>query len=196
MKRLGIRRIMFEKNTITAFPTDTSWGLAVRADDIFGLEKLAKLKGRKEGQYFSLIVRDTEMLREFAEVPDGFDEFVERELGWIPNQVWNDSVDFFFNEKPRTAILKPTEKLPKSKYWPEKSVAFRVSTISKVSEQIIYPITATSANLTGENPIFSAREIREKFGNTIQIFLGFDELPEREASEIWDFTNEALRKLR
>lgn len=169
---------MFDKGKITAFPTDTSWGLAVRADDSDGLKKLAELKGRKEGQMFSLIVRDLDMLREFAEVPDGF------------------PVDFF-SEKPRTAILRPKKKLPKSRYWPDNGVAFRVATRIEISEQIKYPVTATSANLTGELAIFSAEEIREKFGDRVVVFPGFEKkLEERSASEIWDFTVEPPRRLR
>ncbi len=169
---------MFEKGKITAFPTDTSWGLAVRADDLQGMDNLAELKGRKDGQYFSLIVRDMEMLREFAEVPVDFPED-------------------FFTEKPRTAIFCPTDELPKSKYWPEKSVAFRVTTLSEVAEQINYPVTATSANFTGEASMFSAEEVREKFGATVVVFPGFEKkLEERLASEIWDFTQDSPKRLR
>lgn len=173
-----ISDVMFERNIITAFPTDTSWGLAVRADDQEGMDALADLKGRKEGQYFSLIVRDYEMLREFAEVPADFPED-------------------FFTEKPRTAIFVPTGKLPKSKYWPEKSVAFRVITIDEVAEQINYPMTATSANFSGELSIFSVEEIREKFSNQVEVFPGFEKkLEEKPASEIWDFTKENQLRLR
>lgn len=169
---------MFDKGKITAFPTDTSWGLAVRADDESAMDALAELKGRKEGQYFSLIVRDYEMLREFAEVPVDF-------------------ADNFFTENPRTAILKPTSKLPKSKYWPENSVAFRVTTVSEVAEQINYPVTATSANFTGDPSIFSANVIRENFGDRVEVFPGFEEeLMERPASEIWNFTVSPVKRVR
>jgi len=168
---------MFEKNTITAFPTNTSWGLGVRADDTTGLENLAHLKQRKEGQMFSLMVRDMKMLREFAEIPEDFPEN-------------------YFIEKPRTAILKPTNKLPTSKYWPQNAVAFRVSTLPKVAEQIMYPITATSANISGKPSLFSAEEIRKKFGNKVLLFPSIKDLPQQNASEIWNFTTETPQRLR
>jgi len=168
---------MFTRDTITAFPTDTSWGLAVRSDDEEGLSRLAKLKNRKEKQMFSLIVKDMEMLREFAEVPEDF-----------PLN--------YFMEKPRTAILKPTKKLPRSTYWPEQSVAFRVATIPEVIDKISYPVTATSANYTGEPSIFSAQKIRNQFGDEVVIFPGFEILPEKNVSEIWDFTVDPPRSLR
>ena len=168
---------MFEKNIITAFPTDTSWGLAVRADDIDGLKKLAQLKKRKDQQMFSLMVRDFKMLRKFAEVP------LEIPLD-------------FFTEKPRTVILKPTKKLPTSEFWFEKSVAFRVATIPEVAVEIDYPITATSANITGKSAIFSAKEIKKQFQDEVLIFPHFEELSKRESSEIWDFTKKVPKQIR
>jgi len=109
---------MFQKGEIWAYPTDTSFGLGVRADDERGLEKLAKLKGRSAQKFFSLMVRNFDMLKEFAEVP--------REL--------NES---FFLDTPKTALLKPKNTLPKSPYWPEDKVAFRISTIREVAERDI-----------------------------------------------------------
>ncbi len=164
---------MFEKGEIWAHPTDTSFGLGVRADDEETLEKLANLKGRIAGQYFSLMVRDLKMLKEFAEVPLDF-----------PTD--------FFTAKPRTAILKPTVLLPKSKFWPEESVAFRLATIPEVANEIDYPITATSANLTGQESIFSSYEIVEIFGDQVKIFPEIEILEKTKSSEIWDFTREEL----
>lgn len=168
---------MFEKTIITAFPTDTSWGLGVRADDASGLRNISRLKKRKPEQMFSLMVRDMKMLHEYAEVPEDFSKE-------------------FFTEKPRTAILKPTNKLPKSEFWPEKSVAFRVTTIPEVAAEINFPVTATSANITGNPPIFSAEEIQKTFGKSVLIFPGFSDLPQREASEIWDFTAKLPKQIR
>jgi L-threonylcarbamoyladenylate synthase len=168
---------MFEKNIITAFPTDTSWGLGVRADDVQGLENVARLKKRKPEQMFSLMVRDFAMLREFAEVPKDF-------------------LISFFNEKPRTAILKPKEILPKSEFWPETSVAFRIATIPEVAVEITYPITATSANFTGKPAIFSAQELKKQFKDAVLIFPDFETLVPNEPSEIWDFTAESPKQIR
>ncbi len=164
-----IKNIMFNRKVITAYPTDTSFGLGVRADDPETLVKLQKLKNRPDEKYFSLMVRDFEMLKKFAEVPDDLNE------------------DFFF-ESPKTAILRPKNSLPASSFWPDKKVAFRVCTIPEVAKEIDYPITATSANLSGQPPIFEAQKITENFGAEVQIFPGFDQLPKKDPSEIWDFT--------
>ncbi len=163
---------MFKKGEIWAYPTDTSFGLGVRADDLIGLEKIAELKSRGKNMFFSLMVRDLKMLEEFAELPAKF----------------RCEMHTFFTQSPRTAILKPTSKLPQSKFWPIDKVAFRVSTIPEISREISFPITATSANISGQPAIYSVVKLQETFGDKIKIFAEIPELPKVEASEIWDFT--------
>ena len=168
---------IFTHGTIVAYPTNTSFGLGVRADDVPSLEQLYKLKQRPTNKYSSLMVRDWDMLREFAIVPDD-----------LPSN--------FFTERPRTAILQPTAKLPTSPFWPTDKVAFRISTIPEVATQITYPITATSANLSGQPSIFTATEIEQNFGSKVVIFPGFKTLEPKPASEIWDFTGEERVRIR
>ena len=123
------------------------------------------------------MTRDFEQLREYAEVPEDLEE------------------KFFF-EKPRTVILKPTNKLPLSPYWPEDKVAFRVCTMPAVANHIDVPITATSANISGETSIFSISDLENQFGEDIEICRIFLELPEKNPSEIYDFTVSARPRLR
>ena len=169
---------MFNLGEIWAYPTDTSFGLGVRADDVHGLERLANIKGGRENKHFSLMCADEEMLLRFAELPEGFD------------------VRTFFFEKPRTAILRPRALLPQSRFWPVDRVAFRISTITEIAREIAFPVTATSANQAGREPIFSVREAAEVFGDHIRIYDAIGELSENEPSEIWDLTQEPPERLR
>ncbi len=163
---------MFKKGEIWAYPTNTSFGLGVRSDDETGLQNLADLKSREKNMFFSLMVADLAMLKNFAEIPPELEK----------------NLDTFFTQKPRTAILKPTAKLPKSVFWPAEKVAFRVSTIPQISREIKFPVTATSANISGEPAIYNVQEIREIFGDQVKVFTEIPVLPEVKASEIWDFT--------
>ncbi len=168
---------MFQYGEIWAYPTDTSFGLGVRADDPDTLQRLFECKRRVAGKYFSLMVRDWNMLHDFAEVPSCLEK------------------DFFF-EKPRTVILKPKNSLPASSFWPLEKVAFRISTILEVAEVIEYPITATSANISGDEPIFESDQIQKQWSDKIMIFPGFESLSFTPPSEIWDFTEENIIRLR
>ncbi len=169
---------MFKKGQIWSYPTDTSFGLGVRADDKDGLLNLMKLKKRSGDKYFSLMVRDWEMLLEFAVVDES-------------------KLDkSFFISCPRTAILKPQKKLPKSSFWPSDKVAFRVCTIPEIAKKITYPITATSANISGFSSIYKIKDLEKQFNKDIKIYKKLGDLPEIPASEIWDFTENGLKNIR
>lgn len=171
---------MFQPGQIWAYPTDTSFGLGVRADDFDTLQRMYDLKQRGAGKYFSLMVRDGAMLCEFAETGD-----LE-----IPD------LDAWFLEKPRTIILKPTGQLPKTKFWPEDKVAFRICTIPEIAAHIDYPVTATSANLSGEQNMYSIKKLQEIFGDEVMYCELFPKLPVIPPSEIWDFTTPEPLQLR
>lgn len=166
----------FQKGIIVAYPTDTSFGLGVRADDQEGLEKLNKLKKRPRNKYFSLMTKDLAMLNDFADTSN----YMKEEI--LP--------------LPLTAILPPSKKLPITSFWPEHKVAFRISTIPEVAQYIEYPITATSANFTGQDPIFDIQTIKENFGDQVLIFPGFKKLPRHSPSAIWDFTVNPPKQIR
>ena len=168
---------IFQKGQITAYPTDTSFGLGVRADDEETLEKLNNLKKRTPNKHFSLMTKDWQMLQKFAETQKNLTEK-------------------FFTEKPRTIILKPKPTLPTSKFWPKQAVAFRISTIPEVANQIKYPITATSANQTNEPPIFETKELKKIFKNKITYFPNTPPLPYSPPSEIWDYTQTPPKQIR
>lgn len=163
-------RAMFKKGIIVAYPTDTSFGLGVRADDPVTLKALYDLKKRPIIKFASLMVKDWAMLNEFAEVPEILTEN-------------------FFTQSPRTVILKPKNKLPKSPYWPQKAVGFRLATRSEIAVAINFPITATSANLSGQPNIYDPAQIVGKWGSAVQIFPNAQGLDSRvPPSEIWDYT--------
>jgi len=168
---------MFDAGQIWAYPTDTSFGLGVRADDPVGLQALFDLKKRSPDKYFSLMVRDRAMLAHFANIP-------------------SDLPDDFFTERPRTAILKPSENLPKSPFWPEDKVAFRVCTIPDIAVQIDIPITATSANVTGKSPLYSISELEVQFAHNIKVYDKISKLEPKPPSEIWDFTVSPMKRIR
>lgn len=192
---------MFEKGAIWAYPTDTSFGLGVRCDDLETLQKLYDLKERLPGKFFSLMVKDEAMLKEYAEMPHKLGNLRTNELkNEFPSPQVLKSSSFsweaWFQQKPRTAILKPSKKLPRTPFWPEDRVAFRICTLDHYREAIEVPITATSANISGQGSIFSVNGIRLIFGEEVLIDETFETLPQKDPSEIWDFTQALPKKIR
>ncbi|NCP67272.1 Sua5/YciO/YrdC/YwlC family protein [bacterium] len=161
---------MFANGKIVAYPTDTSYGLGVRADDEEMLDRLYEIKKRPVTKFTSLMVKDWQMLNEYAEVPEILTEK-------------------FFTASPRTVILKPKESLPKSPFWPDHAVGFRIATRPAVASAINYPVTATSANLSGQSNIYDPSKIVGEWGSEILIFSESPVLDDSiSPSEIWDYT--------
>ncbi len=168
---------MFNKGEIWAYPTDTSFGLGVRCDDGKALQKLAKLKGRDASKYFSLMVKDWEMLEEYARIPKDVDR------GYLDN--------FAF-----TLLLKPKKKLPMSQFWPKDKVGFRVCNIPQIKSVIEVPVTATSANFSGDVPIYSIKELKKAFGDQVQYCEIVKSISLNAPSQIWDYTENPPLRLR
>jgi len=169
---------MFNQGEIWGYPTDTSFGLGVRIDDINGLQNLTKLKGGREDKFFSIMCKDEDMLREYAHVPDNLD------------------LHTFFFKKPRTIILESKDTLPKTPFWPKNKVAFRINTIPELSAHITIPVTATSANISGEPPIYTTQKLKEVFNERIHVADLIPHLPETPSSEIWDYTENPPKQIR
>ncbi len=168
----------FATGTITAYPTDTSFGLAVRSDDAEGLAALYALKGRPTGQPVSLMVRDFNILKKYAYVPK------------ILSESW-------FVETPRTAILRPKDTLPTSFAWPAGAVGFRVCLLSELRKHLPdVPITTTSANKSGQSPCFTVAEVEQIFGDKISICTLKMIIPKAPPSQIWDFTKPVPERIR
>ncbi len=168
---------MFNLNQIVAYPTDTSFGLGARVDDEKSLTRLMEIKKRSGDKFFSLMVANWDMLHYFAHIPKD-----------LPSD--------YFTERPRTIILRPKSTLPSSPFWPNQSVAFRISTIPEVAHTIPFPITATSANISGQSPIFEIETLQKTLPPEIKIFPGFKSLPPAAPSEIWNYTVEPVVQIR
>ncbi|PID70306.1 hypothetical protein CSB37_02885 [bacterium DOLZORAL124_38_8] len=168
---------MFQKGEIWAYPTNTSFGLGARIDDIKSLQTIHELKQRPQGKFFSLMVRDFAMLQEYAEVPDNF-----------PPE--------FFTKTPRTALLKPRKKLPQTQFWPTEKVGFRICQIPEIAQHIEIPITTTSANLSGNTPLFMPADVQKQFSDSALKIFAKPALKITDFSEIWDFTQQTPVKIR
>jgi L-threonylcarbamoyladenylate synthase len=130
---------------ICAYPTETLYGLAARARDPAALARLLTIKGRAEAHAISLLVADLEML---AGVIDHLPELAGRLIA----RHW---------PGPLTLVLPAARDLPPPLVGPGGGVGVRVSSdpvAAALVRAVGEPITATSANRSGEAPATCAAE--------------------------------------
>jgi L-threonylcarbamoyladenylate synthase len=143
---------------LVVYPTETFYGIAADPFSPSALKKLFAIKGRDPQKPIALIAADA--LVEFevaADVPA-----IARRLAAA------------FWPGPLTIVLPARVDFPPHLVGPDGGVGIRVSShpiARALSEQLGRPITATSANRSGEEPATTLQAARKSLGEKVKVFL-------------------------
>jgi L-threonylcarbamoyladenylate synthase len=127
---------------LIAFPTETFYGLACRADDPAALERLAALKERPADSPFPLIVAEASQVRALTVRDARLDAATDA----LAAEFW---------PGPLTLVLPAAPGLHEALVGPDGGVAMRRSShpvAAALAARVGVPITATSANRRGAPP--------------------------------------------
>lgn len=167
------------------YPTDTLYALGANALESFAVERIFKLKNRALGKPLPLAVKNIKWAKELA--------FIYKKEEKILNSVWPGAV---------TVVLPKRNIVPDIVTAGQQAVAMRVpkhSFVDLILGRFGYPITSTSANLSGEEAPKKISEIIDMFeGNFYKPDLVIDagDLPESEPSTLLDLTSDRPKILR
>jgi L-threonylcarbamoyladenylate synthase len=128
---------LLRRGEVVAYPTETCYGLGADATNEGAVAKVFKLKGREKGKPISILLT-REMMDEYV-VAEGVEDF----LG-----------------KPITLVVGQKGKLAKNLCGDR--VGFRLAMhpmAKKLVEGLGKPITATSANFSGDPPIYDPEKL-------------------------------------
>lgn len=176
------------------FPTDTLYGLGANALDEFGIKRIFNVKGRSFTKPLPILARNMMWVENLAEISLRNRKILER--------IWN------FKETAGGSFGKITVVLPKKSIIPDvltggqATVGIRVTEfpfVDQLLKQFGYPITSTSANISGEEGGKDIEGIIRSFANQpVQPNLIIDagRLPESEPSTVLDLTTEQPKILR
>lgn len=141
---------------VAALPTETVYGLAVRADDPAAVEALVRLKNKPPGSALTWHVGRAEALAAFPRVPATVQRLVERYwpgpltlvlpgvpagLGAIADDGW-------------TGVRQPAHR-----------------GTAELLAQLDYPVAMSSANLHDETPAVDAAEVARIFGDGVELVV-------------------------
>ena len=143
---------------IVCFPTESTYGLAVLASNHEALERLAEVKGRKDTSPFGLIVPNISSGKNLVE---DWTPLAQR----LADKHW---------PGPLTMILKAKKGLHSRLMGEGDGVGFRI-TSHKIAHELVErvgaPITATSANLTGQSNATNVQEAQDQLKKQINYYL-------------------------
>jgi L-threonylcarbamoyladenylate synthase len=139
-----------KEGRIVAFPTNTSYGLAVDALQGFALQRLRNLKERPSEKTFTVFM-DPSLWPQYLDLSATEKELLSR-----------------FDGQPLTLLVKP--KNPLAHLAQDEKVGLRVidhPLMKDLAAALEVPLTATSANTSGQPPCLSPEEIRRHFPQTV-----------------------------
>ena len=141
-----------------AFPTETFYALGVSAYNKAAIEKVFTIKGRDYTMPLPLIIEGEDMLREVAaEIPAIAHSLIQA--------FWPGGLTLIFKASPKVPAILTAH---------TGTIALRQSSHPLARLLVagaLCPITATSANLSGDRSCSSAPEVAESLGNEVDLII-------------------------
>ena len=143
---------------VIAIPTDTFYGLAANPFDSSAVKKIFSIKKRPQNQPLLLLVDSLEMAADLAaDLPFEFFRLAER-----------------FWPGPLTIVVKASRKIPPLVTAHTGRIGLRLPSAPIPAALIAAahcPLTATSANVTGEKECTTAQQVTDSLGSQLSLIV-------------------------
>lgn len=168
MKKVSIKQLdeiinVLANGGVVALPADTAYALAADATNPLAAAKVFAIKKRQAGKQLSWFFSDLDQIEKYARLNDNQREVLKK---YLPG--------------PYTFILPSKSN--------GKTLGCRLDSrgiTQKVAGAFGKPITATSANISGERP---ARSVEELSGLAVDLIVDGGKLPVSSSSTVVDLT--------
>jgi len=174
---------ILKKGGVIAFPTDTVYGLGACFDDIAAIERIYRVKQRRDDKGLPVLVADRRQMEEVvAYVPPLADKLLQS-----------------FKKGRLTLVLKKAKHVPTVVTGGNDTLAVRI-TAHPVAQALIKglgkPVVATSVNLSGESSALTAQDASRCLGGEIDLVIEDVSGNEGLESTIVDISGEEAEILR
>jgi L-threonylcarbamoyladenylate synthase len=175
--------VIIKKGGVVAYPTETFYGLGVKYDDISALKKLYGIKYRSWNKALPLIIGEVQELDLIAS-----EMTVSAEK--LAKKFWPGPLTLLLPARPDISefITANTGK-----------IAVRIPGASfalDLARSLGFPITATSANISGMPPADTAEDVIKYFGDALDLIVDCGKTPGGKPSTIVDASDQKIRFLR
>lgn len=173
---------MLRHGGIVSYPTETFYGLGARYDMIPALQRLYQIKQRQLKMALPLIVGDMLQLQLLTET-------IGDEAGVLIGKFWPGPLTLLFEARPGLPHF----------IVADKKVAVRIpgeSFALKLARTAGFPVTATSANLSGRPPARNRSMVEDYFNGAVDLIIDGGESVSTAPSTIVDATTPELKVLR
>ncbi|HLF72661.1 MAG TPA: L-threonylcarbamoyladenylate synthase [Dehalococcoidia bacterium] len=161
---------------VIALPTDTLYALVARIDDASAVRRIYAIKGRQEGKPLPVFVSSTAMAERIAV----FNPMAHR----LAERFWPGGLTLVLPKRAGFASLALAGGETVAVRWPDDDVCCAV--IAALDE----PVSATSANRSGEQDPVTAEEVRRQLGDDVDLVIDTGPAPVGVGSTIVDCSGE------
>jgi L-threonylcarbamoyladenylate synthase len=171
------------RGNVIVFPTETLYGLGADALNFAAVDKVFRLKGRDPRNPIPVLVSDLLML-----------DALVTEISPLAKQL----IAFFW-PGPLTLVLPARHDIPRPLVNTSGGVGVRISShplARKLVDMFGRPITATSANPSGQPAARTAAQARAYFSGLIKIFVDGGKLTSPSPSTVAEVVGEKLAIIR
>jgi L-threonylcarbamoyladenylate synthase len=175
--------VALRRGDVIAFPTETLYGLGADALNAAAVNKVFQLKGRDFANPIPVLVANRDMLGTL--------------VGEVPPLAERLIADFW--PGPLTLVLPARKDVPKPLLNLTGGIGVRISSQSIAIELIRAlgrPITATSANPSGQAPARTIAQSRKYFAGEIEVFVDGGELTSKTGSTVAEVVGDTIRVVR
>ena len=167
---------LLQSGGVIAFPTDTAYGLGADPFNEAAIDRIFRIKGRAEMKPILLVVDSLAMAKSVS----------------VPPRVFRETARQFW-PGPLTMILRAAKSLPPKVTAGTNTIGLRwpvADCATKLLKHFKRPITATSANRSGQPSAITAEEVRAQFDESLDALIDGGTLPSRGGSTLLDLTVE------
>ena len=171
------------RGDVIVFPTETVYGLGADALNPAAVEKVFQLKGRNPDSPIPIIVADHAMLQ-------GVVEKIPPIARTLMEQFW---------PGPLTLVLPAAPGMPKQLLNRTGGVGVRISShlvATELAQSFGRPLTATSANPSGQQAASTIAQAQNYFASDIDIFLDGGKLPSKTGSSVVEVIDDRIKIIR
>lgn len=171
------------RGDVIVFPTETVYGLGADALNPAAVEKVFQLKGRNPDSPIPIIVADHAMLQ-------GVVEKIPPIARTLMEQFW---------PGPLTLVLPAAPGMPKQLLNRTGGVGVRISShliATELAQAFGRPMTATSANPSGQQAASTIEQAQNYFASDIDIFLDGGKLPSKTGSSVVEVIDDRIKIIR
>ena len=146
---------LIKKGGVIVCPTDTVYGLIADARNKKAVKKIFKIKKRTEKKPFPIFVKDIKMAKRLVFINKNQEKFLTK--------VWPGKVTVVLKAKSRAKKI-----FSQSIISSENKIGLRIPNykfLNILLEKLNFPLTGTSANISGKPPSTKIKEVLNQFKN-------------------------------